>query len=698
MEPAWESGLMPMPGLRGGVMAHPAMPAVSFALAGVLGLHASATSAQNTTASLWSELGANSASNPAPANPASFGGISADPGGVLGAPAMAINSANGDIYVAWTASNDEIYVRRWNGSAWVQVGAGSASGGGISNSPLKPSESPRLAVRGSDGNVFVAWREVADENYSASDVYAAQFNGTQWLSLGNVSGNGADPNVRHALEPDIVLSGVFSNTLMPVVAWNALTSFQGGDAIYVKRWTGLSWVELGTGSASRYAWPGVFPDGRTVHARGINSDDAEVIRFYADGSSDAGNGYYHYDSCCVRLLLDPLGKPAAVFLNGKTRDGRVQYPYGLHVRNFIGDNSLPAYQAWAEMGRSFLGQSAGEEESVGRDLAITGLATGFSLHVAATVQDDDTGADSLQVLKFNGTGWSTLGTLDAGDNGSVPFFPSLARRSDGNLVLAWMRETDSGSNYDIHVLQTANVGGAFGWAELGGGSATGNGISSNPSLSGYPALALDWRNGNDLAMVAWQDGDTPGNSFPQTYVRRSQLPAPGLPALSIGNVAVVEGHSGARMATFTVGLDQPAGAGGVSFSVVTGNVQGAGNAAKPGSDYAASGPLPLNIPFGQTSASFGIKVFGDRVNEQDEVFNVRVIGLVGAIATVSTGVGQIVNDDPLPPRSDGGACDSLASAIADAERLVLAGGLSEPRGVRRILELETSRQRLHCRQ
>src|SRR3989304_5489177 len=56
--------------------------------------------------------------------------------GDSGWPAIAIGS-DGYPIICWQTNCDyspaEIYVKRWNGSAWVEIGKGSASGGGISN-------------------------------------------------------------------------------------------------------------------------------------------------------------------------------------------------------------------------------------------------------------------------------------------------------------------------------------------------------------------------------------------------------------------------------------------------------------------------------------------------------------------------------------------------------------------------------------
>jgi hypothetical protein len=67
---------------------------------------------------------------------------------------------DGTPYVVWndhSGGNWEVYVRRWNGISWEEVGAGSASGGGISdNSGYSDDPSVAIAL---DGMPYVAWED-----------------------------------------------------------------------------------------------------------------------------------------------------------------------------------------------------------------------------------------------------------------------------------------------------------------------------------------------------------------------------------------------------------------------------------------------------------------------------------------------------------------------------------------------------------
>lgn len=123
----------------------------------------------------WSEMGAGSASG---------SGVSQT--GLAGAPSLAIGP-DGVPVIGWRdgsgppsrISNDaddasEIYVKRWSGSKWVEMGAGSASGGGISQNN-GVSGDPSLAI-GPDGVPVVAWQDNSGGN---REIYARRYAGEQ---------------------------------------------------------------------------------------------------------------------------------------------------------------------------------------------------------------------------------------------------------------------------------------------------------------------------------------------------------------------------------------------------------------------------------------------------------------------------------------------------------------------------------------
>jgi hypothetical protein len=144
------------------------------------------------------------------------GGIS-NTGGLSGSPSLAI-APDGTPYVAWQdgpGGESEIYIRRWNGSNWEEVGAGSASGGGISDSPEKAT-SPSLAIA-PDGTPYVAWE---DEAIGDAEIYIRRWNGNNWeeVMAGSANGGGISDTAGWSAVPSLAVA----ENGTPYVAWSEL--------------------------------------------------------------------------------------------------------------------------------------------------------------------------------------------------------------------------------------------------------------------------------------------------------------------------------------------------------------------------------------------------------------------------------------------------------------------------------------------
>jgi len=166
------------------------------------------------------------------------GSASGDGIGAGGSPSLAVDQ-NGDPIVAWGA-NHEIYVKKWNGVEWVELD-GSASGGGVSNSSGS-SQLPSIAVD-SQGYPVVAWKDATDGDW---EIYIKRWDGTNWAEIGtgSASSGGISDNSDISEGASLALDG----NDYPVVAWH--DGPWGDRNIYIKRWDGSSWVEIGTESAT----------------------------------------------------------------------------------------------------------------------------------------------------------------------------------------------------------------------------------------------------------------------------------------------------------------------------------------------------------------------------------------------------------------------------------------------------------------
>jgi len=140
------------------------------------------------------------------------------------------------------------------------------------------------------------------------------------------------------------------------------------------------------------------------------------------------------------------------------------------------------------------------------------------------------------------------------------------------------------------------------------------------------------------------------------------------PHLTIDNVTHNEGNAGTTTYTFTVSLDQPAPAAGVTFDIATAD----GTAASP-SDYTARSLTSQTIPSGSTTYTFDVAVNGDLTSEPDETFFVNITNASNAIVDDAQGLGTIVNDDlqKIHDVQGNGAATPIPGAVVSVEGVVV---------------------------
>ncbi len=84
------------------------------------------------------------------------------------------------VWIERVAGIAQIYAKRFNGTAWVAIGTGSASAGGISNSSFG-AKIDDYSVSASGSNLSVAWTQSSSNGIS--QIYLRSFNGTNWVEL-----------------------------------------------------------------------------------------------------------------------------------------------------------------------------------------------------------------------------------------------------------------------------------------------------------------------------------------------------------------------------------------------------------------------------------------------------------------------------------------------------------------------------------
>lgn len=159
-------------------------------------------------------------------------------------PSLKLNASDQPV-VAWREGpfgTEEIYLRAWNGAAWVELG-GSGSGGGIS-ATAGSSVDPSLALD-SAGNPVVAWSELVASGYNSYEVSIRAWNpgGSSWVTYGGSAtitlNSGNSGAIALSLDPSD----------LPVLAWQdnsdgIATTDQGLFQIWAARWTGTAWAGM----------------------------------------------------------------------------------------------------------------------------------------------------------------------------------------------------------------------------------------------------------------------------------------------------------------------------------------------------------------------------------------------------------------------------------------------------------------------
>jgi hypothetical protein len=151
----------------------------------------------------------------------------------------------------------------------------------------------------------------------------------------------------------------------------------------------------------------------------------------------------------------------------------------------------------------------------------------------------------------------------------------------------------------------------------------------------------------DSQTWAWEDiwggGDRDFNDLVFRFDLGDPIGEPTvLPSLSISNLTVTEGDTGTQDANFTVRSSE------ASTQAVTVEFATEDDTAKAGEDYEAQTGI-VNFAAGELEKTISVKVNGDRLQELTENFKVNLINANNnALISQGTGVGTILDDDPLP--------------------------------------------------
>jgi hypothetical protein len=274
-----------------------------------------------------------------------------------------------------------IYVKRWNGTSWVQLG-------GILNvNKSGYATAPSLALDNA-GNPVVSWAESAPINGKRRfRIYVKRWNGTSWVQLGGILNVDPDQN---AADTSLALDSSGN----PVVSWaeHAIINNSQVHYIYAKRWTGSSWVQIGST---------------------LNSDNNQ--------------GVFHTTS----LALDSSGRPVVSLAEGV--DGN----YGIHVKRWNGIR-------WVQLGTTL--NVNPDKNAFHPSLALD--SSGKPV-VSWIESEDSSTSENVYVKRWTGSAWIQLGDRLDTLKRVHAYRPSLALDSSDNPVVSWEEEEErfSFTNY-----------------------------------------------------------------------------------------------------------------------------------------------------------------------------------------------------------------------------------------------------------
>jgi len=420
------------------------------------------------------------------------------------APALAIGS-DGEPAVAWqddSGSYTQIYAKRYNGSAWVELGAGAAADDGISQC-AGYARSPSLAAR-PDGQWLVAW---ADNTPAGAEIFVKQLTGSTWSELSPGSASGAGISYTEAESEFPQLRVTAGNEV--VVTWEDYTN--GYAEVYVRRLVGSTWLELNSIEASRggisnndgLGYSGISmvadaQDNLTVAWEDTSSGKSEIYLRHLSGDNwvELGNSSAHAggvsnsdgNALAPSLALDSNDTPTIVWEDRSAYDAA-----GIFAMRFGGTN-------WTEL-------SSGSASN-------NGVAGWYGNHAAPMLGVSGNthfvvwSYDNTYALmrRYNGSSWTDVGTGSTSltDNPMIPggfvvWGLQMAITPDGKPVITYTHGDLHGSTPGEVFVRRFN---GTAWEDVGAGSSDGTGISNTPDSSFPLAIAVDARG---RIVVAWEE-------------------------------------------------------------------------------------------------------------------------------------------------------------------------------------------------
>ncbi len=391
------------------------------------------------------------------------------------------------------AYSAKLTVMRWNGSAWVTIGAPGITPGGMDN--------PDLALDAS-GNPVVAYRDYAN----GSKTTVMRWNGSTWSSVGppGISVGYAD---EQSLELD--------SSGNPVVAYR---DGANGLKVTVMRWNGSSWNAVGSAgmSSGSAEWPSLQlasnGDPTVAYCDGANGNKTTVVRWNGSAWSTVGGpgisaGAAYYQS----LALDASGNPVVAYsdqVNGQKTS----------VLRWDGST-------WSYVGSSGISMGGTESQSLALDASDN--------PVVAYI--DVPNGRARTVMRWDGVNWNPVGPLGFTQVGSSSNDPnSLSIDTGGNPVLCYLDY----SKGLIEIQKWSASSWASNYHPVSISASAASGASLTLDVNGAPVVAyVDCAAGNKASVMRWNGNSwtsvgSPGISAGIAYFQSLALDGSGNPVVA----------------------------------------------------------------------------------------------------------------------------------------------------------------------
>ena len=314
--------------------------------------------------------------------------------------------------VAWLDSSSgvsQVYVRQFDGMNWVELGAGTAGGQGVSHSSTGATE---LSASTDGSRVALAW---VGSQGGGRQIHVAQYNGTSWSLLSGTEGLGTP-----AMDSTAPAVAYHDGDLF--VAWEQEIPSSGYDReIYVARYHGGAWTDAGVGAMTG---EGVSSGAGAAAMPRLASGGGKLHLVWADTRIE--EGVIQQSALCARVwdgteFREELPGDASGYGTGATRSGTVDI-------SLCVDGSGHPFVAWQESG------NGGSSISVRAQLLdMTGLYVvdgGLSIQTILNTYDLGPG-DVILVNPGTHAGGFTV----SGDDAGVTLYGAPGAAISGSVVV-----------------------------------------------------------------------------------------------------------------------------------------------------------------------------------------------------------------------------------------------------------------------